>query len=70
MENELERRRVLASSAFKRLQRKVFKYKFLKLKIKMKLYNTIVLATLLWDCNNWILSKTKDTTKRVRKISF
>jgi hypothetical protein len=59
MENELERRRVLASSAFKRLQRKVFKYKFLKLKIKMKLYNTIVLATLLWDCNNWILSKTQ-----------
>ena len=74
MENELERRKVLAMSAFKRLQRKVFKYKFLRLKIKMKLYNTIVLSTLLWDCNNWVLSKNQldklETfhTKNLRQI--
>ena len=56
MEDEVKARLHVASNSLRRLK-KIFRHRRLFKATKLRLYKTVVVSSLLWDCNNWKLSK-------------
>ena len=57
MDDEIERRINIAKWKFSELH-KVFRHKrWLSKKTRIQIYKTVVVSALLWDCNNWNLTK-------------
>lgn len=57
MHDELKRRIHLAKFRFSQLTRTVFKRRHVTEEVKIRLYKTVVVSTLLWDCANWSWTK-------------
>ena len=69
MDDEIERRINIAKWKFSELH-KVFRHKrWLSKKTRIQIYKTVVVSALLWDCNNWNLTKESVLLKKLRSFN-
>ena len=57
---DIERRRARATRAFGTLKRKLWLRRDVSLKVKMKIFNAVVLPVLLYETTVWALTRTED----------
>ena len=55
--DELQRRKNLALVQYRKLRTTIFKSKHIDVEAKVRLFNLLVLTKLLFECNNWKLTK-------------
>ena len=58
IEEEVKRRKTLAGSAFQRLYTKIFKRHDIRLKTKLRVYNTFIIPVLIYGAESWAMTKT------------
>ena len=60
-ENEIKRRIALAGTVFNRLQDKIFKKHDIKLRTKLRIFNTCVIPVLTYGSESWSITKTMES---------
>ena len=68
LDTEITKRYGIALASYDELRKSVFKSNHINLEAKVKLYNMSVLTRLLWECNNWQLSKSQ--IKKLESFHF
>ena len=58
--HDIERRRALARNAFGALRRRLWGRREVSLKVKMKIFNAVVLPVLLYGASAWAVTRTEE----------